>query len=99
DDLARLEGHIHHRATVPDVRALLECNDFVVRSVVEREGIMRFANGAALFNHYFVKLAFLDEWKKIVPGKEDLIFRELLNRLSGEVRLTIPMAYVEGVTV
>jgi arsenite methyltransferase len=99
DDLARLEGHIHHRATVSDVRALLERNDFVVRRVVERESIMRFANGAALFNHHFIKLAFLDEWKKIVPGKEDLIFRELLNRLTGEVRLTIPMAYVEGVTV
>jgi hypothetical protein len=34
-----------------------------------------------------------------VPGKEELIFRELLNRLTGEVSLTIPMAYVEGVAV
>jgi len=99
DDLTRLEEHIHHRATVLDVRALLERNGFVVRRVVQREGVMRFANGAALFKHHFIKLAFLDEWKKAVPGKEELIFRELLNRLTGEVRLTIPMAYVEGVAV
>jgi arsenite methyltransferase len=99
DDLSRLEEHINHRATVPNVRALLEHNDFVVRRVVEREGAMRFANGAALFSHHFIKLGFLDAWKKVVPGKEELIFRELLNRLTGEVRLTIPMAYVEGVAV
>src|SRR5215216_6347467 len=66
DDLTRLEEHIHHRATVPDVRALLERNDFVVRRVVEREGVMRFANGAALFSHHFIKLGFLDAWKKAV---------------------------------
>jgi SAM-dependent methyltransferase len=99
DDLTRLEEHIHHRATVPDVRALLERNDFVVRRVVEREVVMRFANGAALFNHHFIKLGFLDAWKKVVPGKAELIFRKLLNRLTGEVGLTIPMAYVEGVAV
>jgi arsenite methyltransferase len=99
DYLTHLEEHIHHRATVPDVRTLLERNDFVLRRVVERKVVMRFANGAALFNHHFIKLAFLDEWKKTVPGKVELIFRELQNRLTGEVRLTIPMAYVEGVTV
>jgi arsenite methyltransferase len=99
DDLTRLEEHIHHRATVPDVRALLERNNFVVRRVVERESAMLFADGAALFNHHFIKLAFLDEWKKVVPGKEELIFRKLLNRLTGEVRLTIPMAYLEGVAM
>jgi arsenite methyltransferase len=99
DDLRRLEEHIYHRTTVPDVRALLERNDFAVRRVVERKVIMRFANGAALFNHHFIKLGFLDAWKKIVSGKEELIFRKLLNRLTGEVGLTIPMAYLEGVAV
>jgi ubiquinone/menaquinone biosynthesis C-methylase UbiE len=99
DDLTRLEEHVHHRATVPDVRALLQRNDFVVRRVVQRESVMRFSNGAALFNHHFIKLAFLDEWKKTVPGREELIFRKLLNRLTGEVGLTIPMAYLEGVAV
>src|SRR4029434_319333 len=68
----------HHHATVPDVRALLEQNDFVVRRVVERKGVMRFANGAALFSHHFIRLGFLDAWKKVVPGKEELIFRHLL---------------------
>jgi hypothetical protein len=32
--------------------------------VVERTGQMRFANGTALFNHHFIKLGFLDAWKK-----------------------------------
>lgn len=99
NDLTRLKEHVHHRATVSDIRALLERHHFVVRRVVQRDGVMRFANGAALFGHHFIKLGFLDAWKKVVPGKEELIFRELLNRLTGEVSLTIPMAYVEGVAV
>ena len=95
DDLTRLEEHIHHRATVPNVRALLERNDFVV----EREVVMRFAKGAVLFSHHFIKLGFLDAWKRVVPGKKELFFRKPLNRLTGEVGLTIPMAYVEGAAV
>ena len=57
---------------------------------------MRFADGAALLNHHFIKLGFLDAWKKMVPGNEQAIFSELLRRMDGELHLTIPMAYVEA---
>jgi hypothetical protein len=66
---------------------LLEQNDFVVRRVVERKGVMRFANGAALFSHHFIRLGFLDAWKKVVPGKEELIFRHLLLSCQSEAVL------------
>jgi len=95
----RLDEHIAHRATIPGVRRLLEENGFEVTRVVEREGVMRFAGGAALFNHHFIKLGFLDAWKKVVPGNEQRTFARLLERLKGETRLTIPMAYVEGVAI
>jgi len=93
----RLQEHIEHRATISSVRQLLESHRFHVSRVVERESTMRFANGTALFNHHFIKLGFLDAWKKVVPGNEAATFTELLNRLNGEIRLTIPMAYVEAV--
>lgn len=66
---------------------------------------MRFAGGTALLNHYFIKLAFLDGWKRVVPGREAEMFLRVLERLdnvarqNGELMLTIPMAYVEGVAV
>lgn len=99
EERKRLQEHIEHRATVAGVRQLLEQHRFAVRRVVEREEVMRFANGAALFNHHFIKLGFLDAWKKVVPGREHAVFTRLLERLHGEVRLTIPMAYVDAVAI
>jgi arsenite methyltransferase len=100
----RLLGeHVAHRATVTGVRQLLEDARFSVRRVVERTSYLRFANAAALFNHHFIRLGFLDAWKGIVPGREAEVFADLTRALddaarrTGELRLTIPMAYVEGV--
>jgi arsenite methyltransferase len=104
DARQRLREHIEHRATIADVRELLESGGFTVTRVVEREGVMRFADGTALFNHHFIKLGFLDGWKKVVPGKEHTVFtrlRDALNDLAarhGELQLTIPMAYIEAST-
>jgi arsenite methyltransferase len=101
----RLREHVAHRATVAGVRGLLENGGFSVRHVVERTARMRFADGTALANHHFIKLAFLAEWKKVVPGRETEVFTTLLRRLDdaalqqGELSLTIPMAYVEAVAV
>lgn len=99
----RLREHVGHRATVAALRELLEDGGFSVTRVVERTGTMRFADGTALLNHYFIKLGFLDAWKEVVPGRETQTFGRLRRRLDeaaardGELRLTIPMAYVEGV--
>jgi arsenite methyltransferase len=100
DASERLREHIEHRATVANVRELLESGGFKIVRVVERDSVMRFANGTALLNHYFIKLGFLDAWKKVVAGSEREVFRRLRDALDarGELRLTIPIAYVEAVT-
>ena len=92
----RLREHVDHRATIESVRALLEDGGFAVTRVLEREGSMRFANGRALLNHYFIKLGFLDAWKQVSSDRD--VWTRLLRILGGELRLTIPMAYVEAVT-
>jgi len=94
----RLRDHIEHRATVDGVRELLESGGFKITRILERESIMRFASGTALLNHYFIKLGFLDAWKKIVPSNERDVFARLRDALDerGELRLTIPMAYIEA---
>jgi arsenite methyltransferase len=101
----RLREHVDHRATVAGLRQLLENTHFSVRRVVERTSFMRFANGDALFNHHFIKLGFLEGWKKVVPGREAEVFTRLGRALNeaadraGDLRLTIPMAYVEAAAV
>jgi arsenite methyltransferase len=99
----RLQEHVRHRATVASVRDLLENGGFSVVRVVEKTGHVRFANGNALLNHHFIKLGFLDAWKKVVPGREAETFRRLQDRLNevasltGGLPLTIPMVYIEAV--
>ena len=94
----RLKDHVEHRATIANVRNLLETGGFKITRVVERESVMRFADGTALLNHYFIKLGFLDAWKKVVPSNEREVFARLLDALNvrSELRLTIPMAYIEA---
>jgi arsenite methyltransferase len=104
DDEARsnLKQHVAHRPTVASVHDLLESAGFSVSRVVERAGRMRFANGSALLNHHFIKLGFLDAWKKVLPGREREIFLSLQRKLdevaakAGGLILTIPMAYIEA---
>jgi arsenite methyltransferase len=101
-NLARLREHVAHRATVPGVSALLQSNGFKIRSVIQRQMCMRFASGTALLNHHFIKLGFLHAWKEVVPTRQREVFgmlREALDAQAerdGELRLTIPMAYVEA---
>jgi arsenite methyltransferase len=102
DALQRLRAHVEHRATVANVRELLENGGFTVTRVVEREDVMRFADGTALLNHYFIKLGFLDGWKKVVTGNERAVFTRLRDALDDlakrnlDLRLSVPMAYVEA---
>ena len=74
-----------------------------VTKVEEASKSMRFVNGSAMFRHYFIKLGFLDAWKGLLEAHEqEPVFDKLeanLNRLAesrGELKLTIPMAYVEA---
>ena len=101
----RLRDHVRHRATIPQIQNLLGQGGFSVNRVIERTGRMRFASGTAFFRHHFIKLGFLDAWKKVVPGRETEIFLRLQVRLDevaevqGGLSLTVPMAYVEAVAV
>ena len=103
--LGRLRDHIEHRATIPGVESLINANGFRVTRVVERMAEMRFASGTALFNHHFIKLGFLDGWKQVATTNQRATFEALRDELDrqahalGELRLTIPMAYVEAVAV
>lgn len=102
DALRRLHDHVAHRATITSVRDLLRDGGFVVQRVVEHRGRMRFRDGTALLNHHFIKLGFLDDWKKVAGDDLRAVFSKLLAKLNeiahrdGELCLTIPMAYVEA---
>ena len=64
---------------------------------------MRFVDGSAMLRHSFIRIGFLDAWREVAGKKDEQeVFARLegnLNRLAKaqeELRLTIPMAYIEG---
>lgn len=102
--LERLMHHEMHRGTQESRAALVEGAGFRIVKLVEDQTSFRFVDGSALLNHFFIKLGFLDAWRGVVdPADEQAIFAALETNLNetarhhGELRLTVPMLYLEAV--
>ena len=101
--VARLRANEDHRGTKETVCALLEEAGFHVQRVVEDEFQMRFLDGSAMLRHSLVRFGFLDGWRSVVSSEEEEeVFNLLEKRLNKaarrarELRMTVPMLYVEG---
>jgi arsenite methyltransferase len=62
----------------------------------------RFADGTAMFNHYFLRLSFIPQWIKFLPqDKLNFLFDTIENKLNEEakeygfVKLTVSFIVVE----
>ncbi len=103
EQLAALEAHINHRATVESVTTLLERAGFLFVAATTRSFSERFVDGSALLRHYFIRLGFVPGWKSIAPpGAVEATFAALERRLNtiaadrGGLSLTIPAACIQA---
>ena len=101
--LERLRKNEEHRGTKETIGNLLERAGFIVVKVVEDSFVMRYQDGSTMFNHFLTKIGFLDGWKSVVdPDDVPGIFEKLEEKLNdiakknGELRMTVPMLYIEG---
>lgn len=92
-----------HRGTSESHAALFQNAGFVITRVVADQFYLRYRDGTALFNHPLTRLGFLDGWRSVLtPEIEQAVFAALERRLNalgdqaGELRLTIPMLYLDG---
>ena len=102
--LAHFNEHVKHRGTEASVTELLDTHDFKIKNSIRSTYNMRFLNGSAFLNHSFIIMAFLDSWKNMFEEKDKQTFfeafEENLNTFSkskGELKLTVPMLYLECV--
>jgi arsenite methyltransferase len=102
DAISAMHQHIYEkRRPLDEVLSLLRHTGFSIGSVDHDLFFYKFADGTALFRHFFIRLAFLDAWKKIVPvEKQESIFDEIeirINEISNELgyfRLSVPFVVI-----
>ena len=103
DLLVSIEKHIEHRSTVKTITKTMKDSGFSIAKVKRESFTMRFLDGSSLLNHSLIKVGFLDGWKGVIgPGDIKEVFTlleknlNLLAKGKGELKLTIPMAYIEA---
>lgn len=94
----RLHEHIFEkRKPVMFMEGLVRQSGFSVNTVRDDLFYFRYADGTAMLNHFFIKLAFLESWRNIVPPEHrEKVFHRIEERLNnrskeiGELKMEIP---------
>ncbi len=92
------------RPALDKIISIIQKNGFVIKELIHDEFSYRFADGTAMLNHYFIRLAFMESWIKILPPEKveqifDLIelrLNEESDRLGG-MKLSIPFVMINAI--
>jgi ubiquinone/menaquinone biosynthesis C-methylase UbiE len=104
NEIGLMKSHIKEkRRPVNEVILSLEKNGFEMKDVVTDQFSYKFADGTAMLNHYFIRLAFMHSWLKIVPANlTEKIFEKIETRLNskadeeGGMKLSIPFVLINA---
>lgn len=99
-----MQKHIYaKRKPISEITDLLAQHNFSTNHVTNDQFIYKFTDGTTLLKHYFIRLAFLDGWKDIIPtDKQQVIFaqiEEILNEKAKElgfITLTVPFVVIDA---
>jgi len=102
--VSAVRAHIlKKRKPLPEVLSQLKDHGFTENTVRLDHFDYRFSDGTALLNHYFIRLAFMQSWKDLVPVQNQAdVFRSVESRLNdlarqqGFITLSIPFALIDS---
>jgi arsenite methyltransferase len=105
NEIELMRQHIYSkRRPLDEIIAFIHNHGFVIKDLVHDQFNYKFSNGTAMLNHYFIRLAFMDSWIKILPGnKLEQIFDTIEMRLndqakiSGGIKLSIPFVLINAI--
>jgi ubiquinone/menaquinone biosynthesis C-methylase UbiE len=100
-----MRQHIYEkRRPLDEIISMMRRNNFILKDLEHDQFCYKFTDGSAMLNHYFIRLAFMDSWKKILPAdKVEPVFEKVelrLNeksRLLGGMKLSIPFALINAI--
>lgn len=97
-EIEKMHKHIYlKRRPLEEMISMIKNHGFIIKEMEHDQFNYRFADGTTMFNHYFIRLAFLDSWKKLVPKIQvEKIFDIIETRLNeqaidlGGLKLSVP---------
>jgi arsenite methyltransferase len=100
-----MHKHIYHkRRPLDELIPLLKKHGFIIKNLEQDQFNYKFANGSAMFNHYFIRLAFMNSWIELLPeDKVEHIFDIIESRLNeqsvilGGIKLSIPFILINAI--
>ena len=103
-EIERMHRHISEkRRPLEEIITLLQKHGFVIKNLEHDQFYYRFTDGTAMFNHYFIRIAFMEAWIKFLPADRlDEIFDSVEARLNeearvfGGVKLSVPLAVIDA---
>lgn len=103
--IEEMKAHIYKkRKPLDQFTSTIENSGFTISQITEDKFSYKFVDGTALFNHFFIQLAFLDGWKDFVP--QDLqkqVFQEIENKMNekaekdGFFELSVPFVVIDAI--
>jgi ubiquinone/menaquinone biosynthesis C-methylase UbiE len=103
-EITLMQEHIEHKRPSIDVILKMMGRDFIIKDIAYDQFEYKFADGTAMLNHYFIQLAFMDSWIKILPkDRVEEIFKKIEIKLNeqaktfGMIKLSIPFVLINGI--
>lgn len=104
ENVSQLKKHIYHkRRPLDELKKLFRSNGFKIEKLIHDFFKLRFLNATTMFNHYLIRLAFLDSWLDLVP---EVLIQEIFTRVENrlnhkaqddeEMVLTVPFVVIEA---
>jgi arsenite methyltransferase len=102
EEIELMRKHIYEkRRPLEEIIKMINNNGLIIKDLVHDQFNYRFANGSAMLNHYFIRLAFMDSWIKILPAYcLEHIFDTIELRLNEQaeilrgIKLSIPFVLI-----
>ncbi|HLN55871.1 MAG TPA: methyltransferase domain-containing protein [Bacteroidales bacterium] len=103
-EIELMHRHIHEkRKPLDEMMQLVNAHGFTIKDMEHDQFNYRFADGSAMLNHYFIRLAFMDSWLRLLPAdRSEEIFgmvEERLNNIAEMLKgisLSIPFVLINA---
>lgn len=102
NEASKIQAHIYEkRKPLSEIKELLANANLEIADIKYGNFNYRFIDGTAMLNHFFIKLSFLDSWKKITGVHTPKIFTLLEKEINkkaektGNFTMSVPFATID----